>query len=479
MPQPTVIDLRYSEPQSKYTQALVKNIRETQLEDIPREIVERAKEEIIDIVGCMLGGANDTGNPMILNLVKTMGGNPEATIISHGVKTSSPNAALVNAIMARSFDFGAVETWVEGQKTESVSTKQSDVIAAHLGEPMIPAGLAVAEQYHISGRELLTALIVGEDMVARMKAAAGHRLPTAYNIGATAVAGRLLGLNEKQMFDAFGIAVHQSAGIGESMADSTHCFKLNLGLAAQQGVFSARLAKEGWTGMKEPITGGYGAYYYVFNPEYDPEALIKDIGEKYWTTITFKPFPSCRATHSSVENALNIYNESHVKPEDIDEVIVVHHTKNVPAVCMQYPANPEGVTHVNAIFSIQYCVANVLLRGYPKPQHFTEEAILDPAVQDIVKKVKLYHDDYPGKSFLSCAITLKTKDGREYHSFVEEPLGNELVHPLSREAKFDKYRNNAEFNGKVSMAHAEEALSMMEKIEDVKDVSDIVNLLVE
>jgi len=231
--------------------------------------------------------------------------------------------------------------------------------------------------------------------------------------------------------------------------------------------------------MKDPITGGYGAYFYVFNPEYDPEALVKDIGEKYWTTITFKPFPSCRATHSSIENALNILSESNVKPEEIDEIIVVHHTNNVPAVCMQFPANAEGVTHVNAIFSIQYCVANALLRGYPRPQHFTEEAILDPAVQDIVKKVKLYHEDYPGKSFLSCAITLKTKDGREYKSFVEDPLGNELVNPMSREAKLAKYRNNAEFNGKVSMAHAEEALSMLESIEEVGDVSDIVKLLVE
>lgn len=464
-------------PLSAETAALVKNVRETQLEDIPKETVNLEKELVIDCIGCMLGGANDTGNGELMNVLQAMGGAPEATVVGYDVKLPSPNAALMNAVTGRSFDFGPVETRVDGQKNVQ-STKKGDIIPAHLSEPMIPAGLAVAEQKHLSGRELLTSLIVGEDMIARMKAAVGHRLTTAYGLGAAATSARLWGLDDRQTLDALGIAVHHASGVGESIADNTHCFKLNLGLAAQQGIFSARLASQGFRSITDPICGGDGSYFNTFDKDFDPSILVKDLGKKYYTTMTFKPFPCCRANHSAIQAALNIQNEAHLKPEEIESVNIIHHDFNVVYVDQPWPMNPNGVPHVNAIFSLRYSVANALLRGYPVPQHYTEAAILAPEIEEMNKKITLSEKNFVGETMNTCEVVVRTTDGREFKSHVAEAFGNEFADPMPTEVKRQKYRTNAAFNGKVAISKTEEALSMLEHLEDVKDVSEIMKLLV-
>ena len=97
------------------TEKIIANIMETRFEFFSQDIVARAREEVIDTIGCILGGANDTGCPMLLELVREWGGNAESTILAHGLKVPSHYAAMVNAVMARSFDYGMVDMCVEGE----------------------------------------------------------------------------------------------------------------------------------------------------------------------------------------------------------------------------------------------------------------------------------------------------------------------------------------------------------------------------
>jgi 2-methylcitrate dehydratase PrpD len=450
------------------TEQLVKNVVETRFEDISEDVVARAKDEVLDTIGCTLGGANDPGSPNVVEMVREWSGSEESTILAYGIKAPSHNVALANAVMARSFDYGIVDMCIEGE-----------VKPAHIGETLVPTAIAIAEQKALNGRQLLTALIAGEDLTTRImfasKSALGFdMLGTGNTIGATAVAGKLWGLDEQQWLNAFGIAFNQmGGGTGEF---GHHSFKLGQGLAAQRGIFSVRLASKGFTAAREIFLGA-GGYFALFSPEYDPEIITRNLGKKYYTEVTFKPYPSCRRTHSSIECALGIIRKNSIKASDIAEVTIIISTRSVPPMIRQ-PFTIGDFPHVNAIFSLEYTVANALLRGYPKPEHFTEEAIRAPRIVEMIKKVKIITQDFPDESFLCATVRLKMKDGQEFTEHVNVPKGNELEHPLTREEKREKFRVNASFCGKVKMKNAEKALDMIEKLEDVKDIREIVALLI-
>ena len=275
------------------TQKIINNILETRFEDFNREVVERVKDEVADTIGCIIGGARDTGSPEVLQLVREWGGKEESSILAHNLKVPAPHAALVNAVMARSFDYGIVDMCVEGE-----------VRPAHIGETVVPAALAISEQKSLSGRDLLTAIILGEDIASRFMAASRSgggwdSTGTVNTFGAATVAGKLWGLDAKQWLNAFGIALNQMSGTMQGLAERTHLFKLSQGLSAQRGIFIVRLAAKGFKALKEPFFGP-GGYFRLYCPDYDPGILTRYIGEIYYTEVTFKPYPCCRGTHAAV-----------------------------------------------------------------------------------------------------------------------------------------------------------------------------------
>ena len=96
---------------------LVKNVLETPFEAFDSSTLDRARDRIIDVVGCLIGGANASGCSMIVDLVREWGGKKESTILVHGGKVPAHNAALVNCVMARSYDFEPTGAYVEGKST--------------------------------------------------------------------------------------------------------------------------------------------------------------------------------------------------------------------------------------------------------------------------------------------------------------------------------------------------------------------------
>ena len=184
---------------------LTRNVLRTPFDAFDFSVVESAKERIIDVVGCTIGGANAPGCSMLLDLVREWGGREEATIIVHGVKVPAHNAALVNSIMARSYDFEPCGSLVNGKTTP-----------AHISGTTVPVALTMGEARGASGKDVLTALILGDDLTSRIIAASNVNLDSGFDqtgianmFGATAIAGRLLGLNEHQMLNALGIALNQ------------------------------------------------------------------------------------------------------------------------------------------------------------------------------------------------------------------------------------------------------------------------------
>ena len=448
-------------------QELARNVLETRFESFDKETVEQAKNRIIDVIGCLIGGADAPGCKMMVDLVKEWGGKEESTILIHGGKAPAHNVAMVNSIMCRSFDFEPVEAYVGGRN-----------VPAHISGTTVPTAIAVAEQKAASGKELITALILGDDLTSRILAASGFSFDSGWDgtgtvnmFGATAVAGRLWKLDEPQMLNAFGIVLNQMAGSFQNIYDGTHCFKLPMGLAARAGIFSAELASKGFTGVKDPLLSKHG-YFSLYCRSHNPENLTRDLGKKFYADGTFKPYPACRSTHGAIDCALKLAHTHNIEPNNINEITV-----NVTAVTRDMfagqPFKIGDVPQVNATFSLQYTVANALMRKSVRLEHFTEEFIRDPEVLSLVPKVKLAATMPPEKP-LAAKVEVMMKDGAKFSAYVDVPKGDLIHSPLTKEEIKEKFRANVTFSRKLSREQAEKALGMIETLEKVNDVTEII-----
>jgi 2-methylcitrate dehydratase PrpD len=449
---------------------LVMNVVETDFTSIPKESVERAKWRIIDALGCLVAGTNGAGCQATVDLVKRWGGAEESTILTHGVKAPAHNVAMVNSLMTRSFDFEPVEA--EGE------TKSSP---AHISGTTVPTAVTMAEWQAASGEDLITALVVGDDLVARVGVASGFDFSlgwdntgTVNGFGATAIACRLLKLNHKQVSNAFGIVLTQLAGSMDGVWDKVMTFKLCMALAAKNGVFSAELASQGFTGVKDPFLGKHG-YFALFCRDFDTTNLTRDLGKRFYADRVIKPYSACRATHSSIDSALKISCSNDIRIENIDEIVV-----NVsPGIFNGFTGQPFvlGETpQIDGAFSVRYTVATALLRKGIKPAYFTDECIRDPRIQRLIDRMRLVPSIPPDRS-AATEIQVKMSDGSVLSGATDFPKGDISRTPLSDDEMRAKFRDNVVYSNTVPREKAEEALGMLQNLENVPDVREIVSLL--
>jgi len=452
------------------TEELVRNVIQTEFDNFHPEDIAKARERIVDVVGCLIAGVNAPGCSMLFDLMREWGGKEESSILVHGVKVPAHNAAMINSVMARSYDFEACNPFVDGK-----------AYPGHISGTTVPTAIAIAEQKGASGKDLLTALILGDDLTARINAASNFTLDSGWDctgtvnmFGATAIAGKLWGLDEQQMLNAFGIVINQLAGTMQNIFDGAHAFKLPQGLAAQAGIFSAALARKGFTGVKDPLLSDYG-YFALYCKTYEPEIIKKDLGKKFYADITFKPYPVCRVTHGAVDCALGLVHDNEIRPGEIDEVVI----EISPAgrdFAVGQPFVIEDVLQARAAFSFEYAVANALLRKNVQLEHFTEEKMKDPKIMDLISKIKLDTTISPGKSY-TAGVKVKMKGGKEFEKRVKVAKGFEALTPLTPGEKREKFMNSVAFSKTVPLENAEKALKLIEKMEEIDNVAKFTELL--
>lgn len=450
---------------------LAANVMTTRFENFDAKTLEAAKIRIIDTLGCLIGGSGDTGNPELVRLMKKTGGKKEATILVHGGKVPVGNAALVNCVMARSFDFEPVSPLVDGRSNPG-----------HVSGTTVPTALSLAEATGASGREMIVALLVGDDIAARLLAASGFGFTLGWDgtgtvnaFGAAAIAGRLLGLDALQMRNAFGIVLNQIGSTFQIIWDGTIAFKLPQGLSAQAGIFSAQLAKAGWTGPVDALMSQFG-YYKMFTEGCKvPEALTQDLGRYYYADGTIKPYPCCRIPHAAIDAVLALRRRHHLRPEDIRSVVLELAQGGIDHIC-GHPFKIGPFPHGNAAFSYQYVVATALIHGSVRPEHFTEKAIRDPRIAGFIGKIKLI----PAKDvrFEAARVTITLEDGRSFTESCDYAKGDPLFNPLSLDEIIEKFWINVDFCRRIDRQKAGELLRKLESLEAVKDVRELIPLLV-
>ena len=461
-----------SNSECTYIEKLSANIVNTRFENISKSLLDNTKNRIIDVLGCSIGGAKAAGNPALVDLVKSWGGKEESTIFGYGGMVPAQNAAMVNSIMARSFDFEVVGSLVEGQW-----------IGSHISGTTVITAIAMGEATGINGKELITALLVGDNTAARIVASSGFSPNKAWDItgtinafGATAVAGRILSLNEQQLRNAFGIVINYMAGSMQGCWDGAATFKMQQGISSRNGIFAAQLAKAGWTGIEDALFSKYGYYNIYTDGCVNPEILTEGLGEKYYTEGHFKPYPCCGGLHAAIDCVLALINNHDIQVNDV-EGIVLYVSQTGANGFFGQPFKIGQFPHANAAFNLRYVIANTLLRKSIKPEHFSDESIRDPEIYSIINRITLIES--PEIPMLGARLKVKMKDGQEFNVSVDFPAGYPFSNPMSKQEIINKFRSNIAFSQMVSMKNAEKSLNLIEHLEELDSIKDMVKLLVQ
>jgi 2-methylcitrate dehydratase PrpD len=462
----------------KVIEDLSRNILNARFEAIDRDTVENTKTRIYDTLGGALGGATLPDIAYLVKLVESWGGKPEATIIGYGIKAPVHNAAFVNCTMCRGFDRGPLSYVYKGR-----------IVPHHVSETTVLTALTVGENKGITGKELIAALVVGDDIAARLHLVNDHPLPGEFHpeqkaapqrfpqariqtpaFGAAAIAGRLLGLSQHEMENTFGLIGNTDSFAG-GIWDGAPTFKIAQGTMAQIGIQAAQLAQGGWCGAFDPFFNESSGY---FARQCDhPEMLTGDLGRQFYVENIFKRYPGGGPTQSCNHAAIAIVTKYHVRAEDIEEAIL--RTSPGVATGLHY-ARPYKVGEYptgDALFSYKYGVASALLRGTAGCKDYTEEAVRDPRVQQLIGKVKLALAELNKSEGVE--LEVKMKDGRRFSEYVAQAQGTP-VSPLSRETLVAKFMEQVEFSRMVSRMDAERLLELVENLEQVDDVREIVRL---
>ena len=435
------------------SEAFSTNALKVRFEDLDRDVVENAKKRIIDVVGDIMGGAGAPDNVALVNLVKEWGGKKEATILGYGLEAPASNVALVNCILCNSFDSAPLVVIVGGK-----------LYPSHTSGCTVPSAITMGEYGGITGKELITSLVVADDLVSRLQSL-NPRGGSATPLGVAAIAGRVLGLNAFQMKNAFGMALGQASGGSGGLWDGSPAFKIGYGKAAYNGIMAAQLAQGGWTGAEDPLFGGHSSF---FGSDCEhTETLTADLGKKFYVELVFKPYPGCRLTHTSIGAALALVGKHDIRIEDIEEITLILPPTAKNDHCWK-PFQIRNFPTGDALFSYRYSVASALLRKRAQNEDFTEKSIRDPEVHLLIDKIKL--ESSP--QMVGAELVLKMKDGNCLSERVSVAKGD-ITTPLSRDELITKFMAQIEFSQIIDRKKAEQLLAMLESLEEVDNVGKI------
>ncbi|MFC1839472.1 MmgE/PrpD family protein [Thermodesulfobacteriota bacterium] len=459
---------------SDITKALCRSVSDTSFEDLDEAIVLNAKNRIIDVLGCVAAGARAEGNPELLDLIKDWGGKPESTILIHGGKTVSHNAALINSVMARSFDFEALGPLVEGKS-----------VPAHISGTTVITAVTMGETFGITGKELITALLTGDNLTARIIASeSSGGLPpgwdsvgTANSFGSAAIAGRIMGLNNQQIRNALGLVFNQMSGSMQNIWDGTPAFKLLQGLSARNGIISAQLAKAGWAGPDDPLFGRQSYFNLFADGCGNPEILTKGLGKVFYCDAHFKPHSCCAVSHAAIDSAIFLALNHDLNCNDIERVTLYVSTSGLNSFLAQ-PLDVGEFTHAGSAFNYKYHVAVGLMNRSVRPEHFSEESVKNHEVLNLTDKIELAQLPGVERELLCANLRVVMKDGKEFEKLTESPKGEPLNNPLSQDEIIEKFFSNLEFSQMIDRDKGKKLISLLDNLEEIENVKEIGELLI-
>ncbi|MBI4311976.1 MAG: MmgE/PrpD family protein [Chloroflexi bacterium] len=445
------------------TERLSKWVVETQFPELPENAVKEVKKSILDGIGTSLESTIRPIGRIVAEFTEEIGGTPTSRLIGSGLKTSAPNAAFANGILTHGSDYD-----------------DGGAGFGHTASVLMPTVMALGEQHHLSGKQLLEGFIVGFEVGSKIGQNIGgdhyergwHSTATNGTLGATAAASRLLGLDVDQTRSALGLATSSASGVRANFGFMGKPY--HPGNAARAGIVSAMLAKKGFTANPDAIEDRFG-YFSVFADEHSNiDAVARNLGNPLAITggIHIKPWPCCGGTHAALTCLEEMKAEhTELKADDIAwvDVSLSQEPLNIA------PSIWDPQTGINGKFSLWYVIAAYLLDGEINLNSFTDRKVQRSKAQDLMKRVKVeQHNDFKAKPARASEsarfneITIHLKDGTEFKHRAENGRS------LEGEDILNKFRDNARLAGmgKSQIERIIQTVNDLEKVEDVTALMD-------
>jgi 2-methylcitrate dehydratase PrpD len=405
-------------------------------ESLPDASVTGATRSLLDALGVTLAASSlDPACRAFVELALANGGTPTSTVLGAGRRVPPAAAALANGAMAHALDFEDAH----------------DVALVHPNAQTIPAVLALAETRPTPGRDVITAIAVGCDLVCRLGLALradpaehGWYPPAILQaFGAAAGASRILGLDAEASLDALSLTLAQATGTTEMTRGARSVVRgVRDAFGAQAGVLAALLAERGVHGFDEPFEGVAGLFALYADGRWDPAAVLDDLGHRYeGAALTYKLWPSCRGTHAAIDAALQLRGAG-LDATRVTAIRVV----GPPLYRMLSEPRAQRVAPAVAIdakFSLPFTVARALVHGSVGLDAFTDAALADPAVLAVADRVSFVAErgdpERPGAAW--CHLDVETTGGTHRVTVEHAPGGPDR--PVSDEDLRAKFTANA------------------------------------
>jgi 2-methylcitrate dehydratase PrpD len=444
----------------------------TTFEDLPDDVVEATKRRILDVIGLALTGGDTPFGRSTRAAALALSPSGPCRVLGTGEWTGPTGAAFVNGALAQALEF-------DDTHNESI---------VHMSSPAVAAALALSETKPITGRELLAAIAIGNEISCR----AGSVSPGQFHrrglhptglfapFGVTYAAGKLLGLEEDTLASAAGICGSLAAGILECWVDGTQTKFLHSGWAAQSGIAAAHLAAAGITGPPRVFEGRFGFFAsHLQDPAVptDFERLVGRLGT-HWESryASFKPYPAAHVLHPYVDALLRVRREHAIAPSEVARIECPVAAFNVGLVCEPVEEKLAPATDAHCRISLQHTLAEALYFGELGRTAYEDRRRNDPEVRALACRVGYYVDpDFPGPGRFKGAVHVTLKDGRVLSDTQEHTRGS-VENPMTDAELRAKFDDNA---GALLSATARDRLAdAVQGTEQLADASALVALSV-
>ena len=447
---------------------------DTSLKEVPADVMELGKKSMLDGIGLAISGSVAKSGELVRQHLSSLGiPTGSATVFGSNIKTAPRFAAFANGVGIHADDYDDTQLAVAKDRVYGLLT--------HPTAPALPSAIAKGEALNASGADVFLAYQLGVEVECKISEAINprhyqtgfHSTATCGTFASASAAGKLMGLNKETMLRALSIAGSQSAGLRENFGTMTKPF--HAGRSSESGIVAAEFAQIGWTAAPTILEAPRG-FFSAAGGGYDPKAIDGVLG-KPWTFaspgVSIKPHPSGSLTHPGMTEMLRLIKEHNIKADQVANVKVGTNHNMPNALIHHRPTN-----ELQAKFSMEFCMAILLLEGRAGLSEFTDEVVMRPDVQAMIQKVDFGVDpeaEAAGFHKMTTIITITLTDGRVIRGSADFGRGSPAM-PMSYDEVADKFRENCEF-AKFSSQKANQVVEMIRGIEKVSSIRELTTLL--
>ena len=420
------------------------------------QIEHEAHRTFLNWLGCAIGAADHPAVVAAVDACAELGTTPQASLLGRSERVDIGAAALINGIASHTFDFD--------------DTHLKTVI--HPAGPVASAVLALAEKTGASGRQVIDALVLGIDVECRL----GNMMyPQHYDrgwhitgstgtLGTAAGCARLLGLDEQVTTMALGIDASQPVGLREQFGTMTKPF--HPGGAARAGLMSALLARHGFTASPRALEAPRG-YAQVVSTKFDWNEVTDELGSRFEIALnTYKPFACGIVIHPSIDGCVQLRNEHHLGPDDIERIEL-----RVHSLVLELTGKKTPSTGLEGKFSVYHACAAGIVFGAAGEHEFSDDVVNRPDMVALRARVEATVEDT--FDYASADVTIVSRDGRRLHRFVEHAIGS-LERPMDDAALAAKFHGLVD--GVLGAERADALLDVCWQLADATDMRALAEL---